>query len=131
MLKLIAHTSLALLSNAVGLIGASILIDGFSIDGVSFLIAVGIFTAATAILSPLVLKIAVRNAPYLVGGIALVTTLIGLIVTDLLSDGLTVDGFGTWFIATFVVWIVSIIGSLTLPLILFRQALAEKKQDDD
>lgn len=123
MLRLLAKLALNFLANALGLLAAAILLDSFSIDGVSFVIAVLIFSLSTAILGPLILKIALTNASYLVGGIALVTTLVGLFITNLVSSGISISGLNTWFLATLTVWVFSIIGNLFLPLVIFKKLL--------
>lgn len=127
MLRIIAQLTLSVLANALGLLAAATLVDGFSISGVSFVMAVAIFSVATVVLGPLITKVALTNASYLMGGIALVTTLIGLVITNLLSDGISIEGLSAWIIATLVVWVFSIIGNLVLPLILFKKVLEEHK----
>ena len=129
MIVLLARLVLNVLSNALGLFAASLLLDGFSINGVSFFVAVAIFSIAVTVLGPLILKIAITNANYLVGGIALVTTFAGLVLTSLISDGISISGASTWFLATLIVWVFSIIGSIVLPLFLFKKTL-EKAKDN-
>lgn len=125
---MIARATLSLLANALGLITAAWLLDGFSIDAVSFVIAVVIFSVSTVVLGPLILKIVLQNASYLVGGIALVTTFVGLVITSLVSGGISISGAETWIIATLIVWVFSVIGSLLLPLLLFRKVLEQPAQ---
>jgi putative membrane protein len=124
-IRLLARLTLSVLSNALGLLMASIFVDGFTIDGVSFVIAVAIFSLATTILGPLIMKIALKNASYLMGGIALVTTFVGLLITDLVTDGISINGLSAWIISTLIVWIFTVIGSVLLPLILFKKTLAK------
>ena len=119
-IRLVISTVLSLLANAIGLLAAAWLLDDFTINGASFVIAVVIFTAATVILGPLVVKIAMTSATFLMGGIALVTTLVGLILTDLLSEGFSIDGVTTWVAATVIIWFFSMIASLILPWILLK-----------
>ena len=40
----------------------------------------------------------------LLGGVALIATLLSLIVTDLVSDGFSIDGSSTWLAAAVIVW---------------------------
>lgn len=127
MIRLLAKLTLNILANALGLIMASLFVDGFSVDAMSFLIALAIFTLSTAVLGPLIIKIALTNANYLIGGIALVTTFVGLVVTDIFSDGISISGVSAWILATLVVWIFSVIGNVVLPLILFKKVLEDKK----
>jgi uncharacterized membrane protein YvlD (DUF360 family) len=125
MIILIARLTLNVLANAVGLLAATFLVEGFSINGTSFVIAVAIFSLATTILGPLIVKIALSSAPYLMGGIALITTFVGLLITNFVSDGISISGLSSWALATFVVWVFSLIGSLLLPLVLFKKTLSK------
>jgi putative membrane protein len=127
MIRLLARIAIILLANAVGLVMARMFVDGFSIDGIAFVTAVVVFTLATTVLGPLVAKIALTNAPYLMGGIALVTTFVGLVITNILSDGISISGVSAWIISTLVVWICSVIGSVVLPLVLLKKVLSADK----
>ena len=126
MLKFFARMALSLFANAIALLVASVLLTGFAINGLAFVVAVCIFTASTTILEPLITKIATQNAPYLLGGIALVTTFVGLLVTTLITDGLSIRGIGTWVMATLITWLATIVGTLILPRFLFKEVLGSK-----
>jgi len=126
MLKFFARMALSLFANALALLVASVLLTGFSINGLAFVVAVCIFTASTTILEPLITKIATQNAPYLLGGIALVTTFVGLLVTTIITDGLSIMGIGTWVMATLITWLATVVGSLILPRFLFKEVLGSK-----
>jgi len=128
MIRLLLRTVLALLGNALGLWVASLVLgDDMSISGTAFVVAVVIFTVLTAVLQPLVTKIAVQNAPALQGSSALVTTFLGLVLTALISDGLKIDGALTWVLATVIVWLGSLLAGVVLPMFLFKEQLAEKR----
>ena len=128
MLRLLAQTALSLLANALALLVASILLAGFTINGLAFVVAVCIFAASTVILEPLITRIARQNAPYLLGGIALVTTFAGLLVTTLVTDGLSITGIDTWVFATLIVWVATIVASVILPRFLFKEVLGNGSQ---
>jgi uncharacterized membrane protein YvlD (DUF360 family) len=128
MRKLMAQTSLSLVANAFALVVASILLTGFSIKGLAFVVAVCIFTASTVVLEPLITKVARQNAPYLLGGIALVTTFIGLLVTTLVTDGLSITGIATWVVAALIIWLATVIASLVLPRFLFKELLGNHRK---
>ena len=76
---------------------------------------------------PLILKMSIRYVPALRGGIALVTTLVSLIITSWITDGLQIEGLDTWILATLIVWLFGLIASLLLPVFIFKKALS----DDD
>jgi uncharacterized membrane protein YvlD (DUF360 family) len=128
MVRFLAQTALSLLANALALVVASILLTGFTINGLAFVVAVCIFTASTVLLEPLITKIALQNAPYLLGGIALVTTFVGLLVTTLMTDGLSITGIVTWVIATLIIWVATIVASLVLPRFLFKEVLGSRRK---
>ena len=94
-----------------------------TITGAAFVIAVLIFTAVEVVADPLVTKIAITSLPALRGGVALVTTFLGLLITTWLSSGLQIDGVRTWVLATLVVWLAALIADLLLPVILVKKAV--------
>lgn len=129
MIRLLARLILSILSDAIGLAAAAIILEGFTINGVAFIVAVLIFSVSTTVLGPFIAKIAVKNASYLMGGIALITTFVGLVITNLISSGISIQGLSTWFLATFIIWIFAIIGHILLPLIIFRKTLQKAKSE--
>jgi len=125
MMRLIASTVLELIANAIGLLVAYwILRPDFSIDAVSFIIVVAIFTAARFILAPLLWKLSMRYARMLTGGISLVVIFVSLLVTTWLSSGLVITGVTTWILATLIVWVFGVVAMLLLPLVIFKKTLA-------
>jgi putative membrane protein len=126
MIRLLARTVVELIANAIGLLVAAWLLPGFSLSVTSFIVAVAIFTAARFILAPLVFKLSFKYARALTGGIALVTTFVGLLVTTWLTDGIVISGAATWVIATLLVWLFGVLAMLLLPLVIFKKALAAR-----
>jgi putative membrane protein len=127
MVRLLASLTVSLLANAIGLFVASLILDGFNITGLSFVIAVAIFTIVAVIADPLITKIAIKNIPALRGGVALVTTFVGLFITNLVSSGISISGLQTWVLATLIVWLFGLLATLALPYIVFKKTLAKSK----
>lgn len=127
MIRLLLGFLIQLLSNALGLLVASWVLDDVTISGTAFVIAVVIFTVVYAIAQPFLTQMALSKAPALRGGVALVATLVGLVVTALVSSGLSISGALTWIEATVIVWIVSLVGVLVLPLVLIKKKAEEKR----
>lgn len=124
MVRFLVTTAIQLVASAVGLIVAALVLgDDFQISGTAFIIAVGIFTLATAVLQPFILKMTLRNAQALMGASALVTTFLGLLITVLLSDGLKITGAGTWLMGTLVVWLATVIAGLLIPFVLAKRGV--------
>jgi putative membrane protein len=126
MVRMLISLVIQLVANAVGLLVAASVLDKVTISGSAFLIAVVIFTVVYALAQPFLTQLAVSKAPALRGGVALIATLVGLIVTAWVSDGLQIDGLSTWFIAALIVWAVSLIGVFLLPLIFVKKKVEEK-----
>jgi putative membrane protein len=129
MVRMLISLAIQLAANAIGLIVAAAVLDGMSIDGAAFVIALLIFTAVEVIAAPLIREMAIRHANALMGGTALVTTFVGLLITDLVSDGLNIDGVWTWILAMLIVWLASLLAALFLPMIFLKQA-AERRRGD-
>jgi len=126
-IRLIVRTAVMLLANAVGLIVASLVLDGMDIDVTSFIIAVVIFTVVYALMLPFLASQLRRGGSSVLGGVALVATLVSLIVTDLVSDGLSISGVGTWIAATVIVWVVSLLAAFILPFLGLKKYLEERR----
>ncbi|MEM1004412.1 MAG: hypothetical protein AAF496_15325 [Pseudomonadota bacterium] len=120
-------SALALLAgNAIGLLLAALLLSGFAIKPISFVIVVIVFTVVQVVAEPLILKIGEKKAPALKGGIALVVTFVGLLVTDLITAGLSVGGVANLLAATLLVWLGALIASVVLPIYVFKELRAPK-----
>lgn len=127
MLRLLAAIVLHLLANAAGLAIAAALLEGFSVDVTTFVLVVVVFTTVEFVLAPLVTKMSLQYAAALRGGVALVTTLVGLIVTALVTDGLRIDGLSAWVVGTLIVWLGGVLAALILPLFLFKTVTSERR----
>lgn len=116
-IRLLVRTAIVLIGNAVGLIVASLVLDGFSIDVTGFIVSLIIFTITVALMTPFLASTMRRNqsASAALGGVALISTFVALLVTDLLSDGVSISGVGTWIAATVIVWLGSLIAVFVLP----------------
>lgn len=120
---------IVILANALGLLTAAVLVSEFSISLGGFVTAVVLFTLATAVMSPLLQRAVEKGAPQLLGGIALLSTLLALVVTNWLSDGLSVTSTSAWIVAAVIIWVVSVAAGLVLPkLILSRPTETEKSE---
>jgi uncharacterized membrane protein YvlD (DUF360 family) len=125
MVRLLLRIVVQLIANGVALVVAAALLDGMTLEADGFLVAVGVFTLANVLTLPLVQKQAITQSSALMGSTALVASLIALIVTVLVSDGLTIDGLSTWIFATVIVWGASLVATLLLPLLVFKSLREE------
>ncbi|MFY2823065.1 hypothetical protein [Ruegeria sp. MALMAid1280] len=119
---------LALLAgNAIGLLLAALLLSEFAIRPISFIVVVIVFTLVQVIAEPLILKLGEKKAPSIKGGIALIVTFVGLLVTDWITNGLTIGGIANLLAATLLVWLGALIGSIVLPIFVFPELREPKK----
>lgn len=127
MIRLLIGFGIQLLANALGLLVASYVLEDVTVSGTAFVVAVLIFTVVYALAQPFLTQLAISKASALRGGVALVSTLLGLVVTSLVSDGLSIEGATTWIEATVIVWVVSLLGVLLLPLVLLKKKVAGRQ----
>ncbi|GAA6161782.1 hypothetical protein NBRC116589_39560 [Ruegeria sp. HU-ET01832] len=119
---------LALLAgNAIGLLLAAILLPEFAIRPISFIVVVIVFTLIQWIAEPLILKLGAKRAPAIKGGIALIVTFVGLLLTDLITNGLTVGGISNLLASTLLVWLGALIASIVLPIYVFTELREPEK----
>ena len=117
MIRLVVRTAIVLAGNAVGLIIASLMLDGFAINVTGFIVSLVIFTIAVALMTPFLASTMRRNqsTSAALGGVALISTFVALLITDILSDGVSIRGIGTWIAATVIVWVGSLLAVFILP----------------
>jgi len=108
------------LANAVGLLLATLLLPGFKISLTAFIFATLLFSGIEIILKPLILKLSKKSLPALEGGIALVTTFVGLFFTSILLGGMEIGGISNWLAATLLVWLGALIAGVVLPRFMFK-----------
>ena len=129
MIRLLVRTAIAICAAAVGLIVAAIVLDGVHLNVGSFFGAVLIFAVTFALMQPFMVSQLRRGArgSAALGGVALISTLVALIVTDLVSDGLNIHGVGTWLVATLLVWLASLLAGFLLPYLGLKKYLEERR----
>ena len=127
MIRLLVRLLIAFVSNAVGLIVAAAVLDGMSLNATGFLVAVAIFTIVYALLQPFLISVLRRSPGPVLGGVALIATLASLIVTELLTDGLSIDGVVGWVAGTLIVWLGALIAAFILPFLGLKKFLDERR----
>lgn len=122
MLRVLVRAAIFLASAAVGLYVATLMVPEMSIGWRSFVVVVVVFAVLQSVLAPFITKVAVKNASALVGAAGLISTVVALLITSVLLDGLTIrGGVGPWVYASVVVWIVTMVAALLLPLVTVKR----------
>ena len=75
-------------SAAIGLLIAAVVLDNFSITATSFIVDVGIFAVLQLVLSRLI------PSQVVLGAVGLASTFVALLLTNLISSGLAIKGWG-------------------------------------
>ena len=127
MIRLLVRLVIAFVSNAVGLIVAAAVLDGMRLNATGFIVAVVVFTVVFALMQPFLISTLRRAPGPLLGGVALIATLVSLILTTLLTDGLSINGVGTWIAATVIVWLGSVLAAFILPYLGLKKYLDERR----
>jgi uncharacterized membrane protein YvlD (DUF360 family) len=126
-IRLLVRTLIALVSNAVGLLVAAAVLDGMTMNATGFVVAVVIYTVVFALMQPFLFSSLRGSRAGVLGGVALIATLVSLIVTTLLTDGLDISGLGTWIAATVIVWLGAVLAGFILPYLGLRKYLEENR----
>lgn len=115
----------------VGLIAADLLLDGFTIswrDWWGVVLAAVIFAVLQSVLAPWLARMARDKAPALLGGIGIVSTFVALAVVALIPPaGITLSGLATWIAAPVIVWVVTAIATIFLPMLIVKKKVTEAR----
>ena len=108
-----------IVSAALGLILADLLLDGFHIDWSDwwgFVLAVLIFALIQSVLAPLVSRLTRRHAPALLGGIGILSTFVSIVIVVLIPGaGIGISQPLAWIVAPLIVWIVTAVATWLVP----------------
>lgn len=126
MIRFLLRAVIFLGSAAIGLLAAVWLLPEVSITVAGFIGTVVLFALAQSILAPFITKVAERNAPAFLGGIGLVSTFVSLVLVNLFG-AMSISGWQSWVFATLIVWLVTAVATLVLPLIFLRNRVEEAK----
>jgi uncharacterized membrane protein YvlD (DUF360 family) len=127
-IRLIVRTLVAVAANAIGLLVAAAVLDGFHLNASGFVLAVIIFTVVFALMQPFLISQMRGRAGRALGGVALIATFLALLITDLVSDGLNIEGVGTWIAATVIVWLAAVLAAFILPFLGLKKYLEDERR---
>ncbi|HEY9307520.1 MAG TPA: hypothetical protein VIP82_06910 [Microbacterium sp.] len=131
MLTFLIRALIFLVSAALGLIAADLILPGFSLhwdDWWGIVIAVVIFAVLQSILAPWLFKITRRHANALIGGIGLLSTFVALLIAVLIpAAGIGIDGPVAWIIGTLIVWLVTALATWLLPPLFIKNKVEDRR----
>lgn len=131
MITFLIRAAIFVVSAALGLIAADLILPGFYVhwsDWWGFVLAVVIFAVLQSILAPWLLKVTRRHANALIGGIGLLSTFVALLIAVLVpSAGIGIDGPVAWIIGTLVVWLVTALATWLLPPLFIKKRVQDRR----
>ena len=127
MIRLLVRLLVVVAANAVGLLVAAALLDGMRLDAAGFILALIIFTVVFALMTPFLASQLRNRRSAALGGVSLIATFVALLFTDLLSDGLSIEGIGTRIAATVIVWVASLLAGFILPFLGLKRFMEERR----
>ncbi|MBM3678580.1 MAG: hypothetical protein FJW96_11960 [Actinobacteria bacterium] len=113
-MRYVAQLAVGLATSAIALLIAAIVLDRFTISELTFPFVIAIFTVVGLAARPAVRALVKEYATALASVVGLIAAFVTLLVTDLVSDGMNVEGIGTWLLATAIVWVGGIVGEMLL-----------------
>lgn len=131
MLTFLIRALIFVVSAALGLIVADLLLPGFHIDWSDwwgFVLAVVIFAVIQSVLAPWVFKLTRRHAAPLLGGIGIISTFIAILVVVLIPNaGIGISDPLAWVLAPVIVWVITALATWLLPMILLKKEVAQRR----
>ena len=123
MIRFLIRTAIFFLSALIGIIVANLVLSDMTVDATSYISVAIIFALIQAILAPLIFKGVHRNASAFTGGVGIIATLVALIITDVLADGMSISGITTWILAALIVWLAGALAAFILPLFMLKKVV--------
>ncbi len=135
MITFLIRALVFLASAAVGLIAADLILgDAFDItwsDWWGFVLAIVIFAILQSVLAPWIARVAKRNAPFLLGGIGIVSTFAALLIVWILPRaGLEINTLWAWLAAPVIIWIFTALATWLLPALFLKKKVEERRKED-
>lgn len=132
MLTFLIRAAIFLVSAALGLIAADLILEGFHIDWSDwwgFVLAVVIFAVIQSVLAPWVFKLTHRHAPALLGGIGIISTFVAILIVVVIPDaGIGISQPIAWILAPVIVWLVTALATWLLPPLFIKKKVDERRE---
>jgi len=123
MVRFLVKAAIFLGSAALGLGVAALLLDTFDVTIQGLIVSAVFFAVVQSLLGPFILKMTHKYANALTGGVGLISTWVALLLTTLLTSGLSISGLSTWIAGVVIVWLVTALATWILPMFLLKEAV--------
>jgi hypothetical protein len=126
-MRLVARLVVMVVTTFLALLLAAVLLDDFRTDAVSFPLVLGIFVLVILVARPALETVIDENLQWAASFVGLVAAFVALLITDILSDDLEIEGVVTWILASLIVWIGAIAADLLIGRWLLRKIAGERR----
>ncbi|KAA9111129.1 hypothetical protein [Microbacterium rhizomatis] len=131
MITFLIRAAIFIVSAALGLIAADLILPGFRIDWSDwwgFVLAVVIFAVIQSVLAPWVFKVTRRHAPAMLGGIGIISTFVAIVVVVLIPGaGIGISNAISWVLAPVIVWLVTALATWLLPPLFIKKKVSDAR----
>jgi hypothetical protein len=125
------RAAIFVVSAALGLVVADLLLEGFHIDWSDWwgvVLAVLLFTVLQSVLAPWVFRLTRRHAPAMLGGIGIISTFVAIVVVVLIPGaGIGISAPVDWLLAPVIVWLVTALATWLLPPLFIKRQVQERR----
>jgi hypothetical protein len=98
---------------AAGLIVSATLLDDFSIDAGALVVATLLFWIVHIAVQFFALRVLIRQPSVALAGLlALASTIVALIVVNIVISGMSIHGVSTYVLATLMIWLATVVGDV-------------------
>jgi hypothetical protein len=97
----------------IGIIVSVALLSGFSATATAIVVSTLLFWAVNLVVNVVALRILIRQPSVTTAGLlALVSTIVSLIIVNIVVSGLRIHGVSTYVIATLIIWIATTLADM-------------------
>jgi len=98
---------------AVGIVLSAALLSKFSIVATAVVVATLVFWIVHVVVQLLALRVLFRQASVALAGLlALGSTIVALIIVNIVVSGITIHGASTYVLATLIIWVTTAVGDM-------------------
>ncbi len=127
MIRLLAGLVVRVVTAFVALLLAAALLEYFNIETIGYPIVVAIFVLVSLVARPALETVIDENLQWAASFVGLVAAFVSLLLTDLISDDLEIDGVRTLILASLIVWVGGIVADLLIGRWLLRKLVGDRR----
>lgn len=129
MIRLLVRTLIYFGSAAIAILITSTVLEDFTVQTDGFIIAVVVYALVQTIMGPFIIRLAAKNATAFLGGTGLIASFVALLVATAFGNSLSISGVATWIAATVLVWLITAVMTMVLPLVLVKMGLEQARTE--